>query len=85
VASTKTPFLITFITTYILISLPAMLGIGYIIDWIPEATLLQKFKAYVVGGLAEKFVMKIIVSLIVGVIVSLVVPTKRKLSQNNNK
>lgn len=57
-----------------------MLGIGYVIDWVSEATMFQIFKGYVVGGLAENFFMKIIISAVAGVIVSLVLPMKRKSS-----
>ena len=61
-----------------------MLGVGYIIDWIPEVTLLQKFKGYVIGGLAANFVAKIIISLILGVIANLVLSMKRKSARDNN-
>lgn len=37
-------FLLSSIVIYILISLPTMLGIGYVIDWVPEATELQNLR-----------------------------------------
>ena len=64
-------FIIGFIVIYILISLPAILGIGYVIDWVPEATFLQKFKGYVIEGLTNNYLIKIVISIIVGVIFSL--------------
>ena len=61
-------FLLSFIVIYILISLPMMLGIGYVIDWRPEATELQKFKGYVIEGLTNNYLIKIVISIIVGAI-----------------
>ncbi|PID21096.1 hypothetical protein CSV61_11465 [Sporosarcina sp. P3] len=73
-------FLITFVLAYILISLPAMLGIGSVIDWVPEATWYQKFKGYVVDGLLNKFFIKIIIASTLGIIVSLI-NSKRQYSK----
>lgn len=64
-------FLLGFIVIYILISLPAMLGIGYVIDWMPEATELQKFKGYVIDGFTNNYLIKIVLSTIVSAIFSL--------------
>lgn len=64
-------FLLGFIIVYILISLPAMFGIGYVIDWVPDATFLQKFKVYVIEGLTNNSLTKIVISIIVGVTFSL--------------
>ena len=64
-------FVVSFIVIYILISLPAIVGIGHVIDWIPEATVLQKFKGYVIGGLTNNYLIKIVVSIIGGVLFSL--------------
>lgn len=58
------------IVIYLLISLPTMLGIGYVIDWMPEATELQKFKGYVMEGLTNNYVIKIVISIIIGAIFS---------------
>ncbi|WP_202078957.1 hypothetical protein [Caldalkalibacillus salinus] len=63
--------IITFIIVYALLSLPAILGIGYVIDWVPEATLFQKFKGYVMDGLLNDFFMKAIIACIVGMVLSL--------------
>jgi len=64
-------FILGWIVVYILISLPAMLGIGYVIDWVPDATFLQKLKGYVVEGLTNNYLIKIIISIIVSAILSL--------------
>lgn len=64
-------FLLCFIGIYILISLPAILGIGYVIDWVPEATFLQKLKGYVIEGFTNDYLIKIVISIIVSVIFSL--------------
>lgn len=70
-------FILSFIIVYVLISIPAMLGIGYVIDWVPEATLLQKLGGYVKEGLSNNYLLKIVISLIVALIISLFLP-KRK-------
>jgi hypothetical protein len=70
-------FVIGFIIAYLLISLPAMLGIGFVIDWVPEATFLQKFKGYVVDGLIDNYLLKIIISAILGIVFTIIV-LKRK-------
>ncbi|WP_078596418.1 hypothetical protein [Evansella clarkii] len=71
-------FIITFILVYLLLSLPTILGIGYVIDWVPEATIPQKFKEYVADGLLNNFLIKTISSFIVGIIVSLVFTGRRQ-------
>lgn len=71
-------FLITFVFVYILISLPGILGIGYVIDWVSEATLFQKFKGYVVDGLLNNFLIKTVIAVTVGIVVSLVTSTRRQ-------
>lgn len=74
-------FIFGFIVVYLLISLPTMLGIGYVIDWIPETTLLQKFKGYVVEGLTSNYLIKMVISVIFGVIFSLFI-SKRKANKS---
>ncbi|WP_043932776.1 hypothetical protein [Bacillus sp. EB01] len=63
-------FLLTFVVVYLLISIPSILGIGYVIDWAPEATLLQKIKGYVISGLLNNFVIKTVIAVIVGFIIN---------------
>jgi len=60
-------FMLIFIMIYIVLSLPAMLGIGYVIDWIPEASLSQQIRGYVIEGLANGFQFKIVISAIASV------------------
>lgn len=69
---------IAFVFVYVLISLPAILGIGYIIEWVPEATLFQKIKGYVVEGLLNNFLIKVVIAFIVGIVVSLVISKRRQ-------
>lgn len=73
-------FFITFVLVYIAISLPAIVGIGYVIDWIPEATWYQKLKGYVMDGLQNHFLIKTIIASIAGIVVSVVI-TKRRNSK----
>ncbi|WP_040285067.1 hypothetical protein [Sporosarcina koreensis] len=51
-------FLITFAAVYLILSLPAFLTAGYVIDWIPEAGLWQKVGAYTAEGLAAGAIWK---------------------------
>ena len=62
-----------FIITYILISLPAIFGFGYVIDWIPEATTIQKFKGYVIYGLTNGYLIKSVVSMLMSAAVNLLI------------
>ncbi|MFK3986387.1 MULTISPECIES: hypothetical protein [Exiguobacterium] len=55
-------FMLVFVSVYLLMSLPSMLGIGYVIDWIPEAALLQKLKGYVIDGFTHNSLFKIVFS-----------------------
>ncbi|ALC90758.1 hypothetical protein AM500_13900 [Bacillus sp. FJAT-18017] len=63
-------FLLTFVIVYVLISLPSILGIGHVIDWVPEASLWQKFNGYVINGLLTNFVVKTVIALITGLVIS---------------
>lgn len=64
-------FILAFIFMYILIGLPAMLEFGYVIDWTQEATLPQRLKGYVMEGLTNHYLIKIIISIITGAAFSL--------------
>lgn len=65
---------------YLLISLPDILGFGYVIDWGPGATLFQKVKGYVVSGLSENFVWKCILAVVIGLCVSIMIGLKKRSS-----
>lgn len=58
-------FIKIFITTYLLVCLPDLLGLNYVIDWLPEATIVQKIKGYLIGGLFYNFVYKFFIAIIV--------------------
>ncbi len=68
--SWKLFFIITFIV-YIVLSLPGIFGVGYVIDWVPEATIFQKVKGYVREGLSTNFLLKLFIAIIVGATASL--------------
>ena len=70
-------FILSFIAVYIIISIPMMLGFGYVIDWDSEATFLQKFIGYVIEGLTNNYLIKIVISLIVGGIISLLLSNRK--------
>ena len=70
-------FSIGFIITYLLISLPAIFGIGYVIDWIPEATILQKTKGYVIYGLSKNMLIKIGLSVILSAILNIFISNRK--------
>lgn len=48
----------TIVTVYLLLSVPSLLGIGRVIDWVPEATILQIIYVTVVEALTEDFFLK---------------------------
>ena len=72
-------FLITFVFVYLLISLPEILGIGYVIDWVSKPTFFQKFKEYIIDGLRNNFLLKTVIACMLGIVVCLV-STKRRQS-----
>lgn len=61
-------FLIVFSLSYFIISLPNIFGFGSVIDWIPEASVIQKFKGYFLGGLKYGMIIKFIISSILGLL-----------------
>lgn len=66
-----------FIMIYVVISLPAMLGIGYVIDWIPDASLSQKLKGYVIEGLTNGFQLKVAISAIANLMLIFLLSRRR--------
>jgi len=78
--TTKT-FTLAFIVIYVVISILAMLGIGYVIDWIPEASPYQQLRGYVIEGLTNEFQLKIAISAIASlVLISLL--SRRRANQS---
>lgn len=61
----------SFFIISIVLSLPVIFANGYVIDWVPEVTIFQKAKGYVVEALTANFLLKLIIAFIVGLIVSL--------------
>ncbi len=66
----------SFILIYLLLSLSAVFGIAYVIDWVPEATLGQKFNGYVIEGLKNQFLLKSLCAVIASIALSLVIPNR---------
>ncbi|MFS0673688.1 hypothetical protein [Ornithinibacillus sp. 179-J 7C1 HS] len=71
-------FWVSFVIAFLLMSLPSLFGIGYVIDWTPEATLFQKFTGYVAEVFFNNFPIKLILASLVGIIVSFVIARKRR-------
>ncbi|HCN59398.1 MAG TPA: hypothetical protein DIS82_14690 [Exiguobacterium sp.] len=70
-------FLLSFILIYLLPSLPAFFGITYVIDWVPEATLGQKFNGYVIEGLKNQFLLKSLCAVIASIVLSLLLSNRK--------
>ncbi|WP_426355256.1 hypothetical protein [Exiguobacterium sp. R-39] len=70
-------FLLSFILIYLLLSLPAFFGITYVIDWVPEATLGQKFNGYVMEGLKNQFLLKSLCAVIASIVLSLLLSNRK--------
>ncbi|WP_245827570.1 hypothetical protein [Paenisporosarcina indica] len=66
-------FLITFVFVYTLISLAIALGIGYSQDYVPDATLFQKFKVHIIDVPLDNFLIKVVIACIMGIVVGLVI------------
>jgi hypothetical protein len=64
-------FIIFTIIAYIVLSLPSIFSVGYVIDWVPETTIFQKAKGYVVEGLIAYSLLKLPVATLVGLLASL--------------
>ncbi|MCY1691394.1 hypothetical protein OVA29_12425 [Exiguobacterium sp. SL14] len=61
----------TIVTVYILLSLPALLGIGRVIDWVPDATMMQIIHVTVVEALSEDYIMKFLISISVSILIAI--------------
>jgi len=70
-------FILSFVVVYLMVSIPTMLGFGYVIDWDSEATFIQKFIGYVKEGLTNNYLIKTVISLIIGAIVSLLLSNRK--------
>ncbi|WP_442600180.1 hypothetical protein [Neobacillus sp. D3-1R] len=55
--------LIIFLTIYLLVSLPDILGVGFVvIDWVPEASFFQKITGSVINGITENYIYKLAIA-----------------------
>jgi len=59
----------TIVTVYLLLSVPSLLGIGRVIDWIPEATILRIIQVTVVEALTEDFFPKSMISITISLFI----------------
>lgn len=64
-------FFLSFISVYLLLSFPAFLGIGSVIDWVPEATFAQKFNGIMMEGLTRHALIKSILAAIISLSINL--------------
>ncbi len=55
-------FILSFVITYLFLSLLLSFSIGYTIDWIPETTLTQKIKGYVIEGFTRFNIIKLLIA-----------------------
>ncbi|WP_214894189.1 hypothetical protein [Exiguobacterium sp. H66] len=72
--------ILVFLIVYLALSLPALFGIRLVIDWVPEATVVQKFNGYVLVGLTDNYLFKCVMAGLISVILNLLLP-KRKTSK----
>ncbi|MFA9559437.1 hypothetical protein ACERII_19185 [Evansella sp. AB-rgal1] len=71
---------ISIVSVYIVMSIPAIFGIGYVIDWVPDATLFQKIKGHVMTGFVENFLFKMVLACSVGITTSFLISRRQKIS-----
>lgn len=67
-----------FLVVYLILSLPALFGIGLVIDWVPEATLLQKINGYVLIGLTDNYVFKCVMAGLISIVLQLVMSKRQR-------
>ena len=72
---------LVFLVVYLVLSLPTLFGIGFVIDWVPEATFIQKFNGYVIEGLLNNYPFKFIMAGLISVVLNLLL-SKRKTSKH---
>ncbi|KGP71025.1 hypothetical protein [Pontibacillus yanchengensis] len=75
---------LTFIFVYFMVSLPGILGVGYVIDWVPGTSNFQKFKGYLFEGLTQNILIKTVIAFIVGIIVSLIISMRSQSKRNSD-
>ncbi|MDX8365338.1 hypothetical protein [Cytobacillus sp. IB215665] len=61
-------FVVVIILSYVSLSVPHILGFGYVIDWIPEASTITKVSTYLREGLVYGFMYKLLISILIAVL-----------------
>ncbi|WP_214801460.1 hypothetical protein [Exiguobacterium sp. ERU656] len=70
--------ILVFLIVYLALSLPALFGIGFVIDWVPEATLLQKINGYVLIGLTDNYLFKFVIAGLISIVLQLVMSKRQR-------
>ncbi|WP_047985681.1 hypothetical protein [Ornithinibacillus californiensis] len=61
--SVFTRFTLIFFIAFIIVNLP-LFRVGYVIDWVDEATIIQKITAHIKEGLAVKLIVSIVIAIL---------------------
>ena len=67
-----------FLIVYLALSLPTLFGIGLVIDWVPEATVVQKFNGYVLVGLTDNYLFKFVMAGLISIVLQLVMSKRQR-------
>ncbi|GEM_PF-3152385 len=59
-----------FTAAYLLMSIPAMAGVGQVIDWVSEATVFKKVSGAFVSALTDHVALKLVLSVVLALLVS---------------
>lgn len=70
--------ILVFLIVYLALSLPTLFGIGLVIDWVPEATLLQKINGYVLIGLTDNYLFKFVIAGLISIVLQLVMSKRQR-------
>ncbi|VWX38724.1 hypothetical protein [Exiguobacterium oxidotolerans] len=70
--------ILVFLIVYLALSLPALFGIGLVIDWVPEATVIQKFNGYVLVGLTDNYLFKCVMAGLISIVLQLVMSKRQR-------
>ncbi len=70
--------ILVFLIVYLALSLPALFGIGLVIDWVPEATVAQKFNGYVLVGLTDNYLFKCVMAGLISIVLQLIISKRQR-------
>ncbi|ASI35292.1 hypothetical protein A0126_17110 (plasmid) [Exiguobacterium sp. N4-1P] len=70
--------ILVFLIVYLALSLPALFGIGLVIDWVPEATVVQKFNGYVLVGLTDNYLFKCVMAGLISIVLQLIISKRQR-------